>query len=51
MAIHDKDVQMTAVITDLLVSDPLLGRKLQRQWQGHAAVNTIHLLRLDKIAL
>ncbi|KAG1774948.1 hypothetical protein EV702DRAFT_938432, partial [Suillus placidus] len=39
MAIHDKDIQMTAVITNLLVSNPLLGRELQRQWQTCVAVN------------
>ncbi|KAG0706446.1 hypothetical protein DFH29DRAFT_872226 [Suillus ampliporus] len=50
-AIHDEGIQMTAVITDLLVSNPPLSRELQRQWQACAAVNAVHILQLDQLTL
>lgn len=50
-AIHDEGIQMTAVIADLLVSNPPLSRELQRKWQARAAVNAVHVLRLDQLAL
>ncbi|KAG1720870.1 hypothetical protein EDB19DRAFT_1898402 [Suillus lakei] len=30
--IHDEELQVAGIIHDLLISDPLLGRELKRQW-------------------
>ena len=50
-SIHDEEVKMTTVISELLVSNPSLGLELQRQWTARAAVNAVHALRLDQIEL
>jgi len=48
-AIHDEDIQVSAVIQNLLISDPPLACELQRQWRLRAAVNAVHCYRLDCI--
>ncbi|KAG2120042.1 hypothetical protein DEU56DRAFT_928749 [Suillus clintonianus] len=48
-AIHAEQVQTTAVIEDLRLSDPKLAEELQRQWCSRAAINAVHLHRLDRI--
>jgi hypothetical protein len=48
-AIHDEEQKTSKAIAALLISDPLLG--LEAQWLYHscAAVNAVHLHRVDKI--
>lgn len=48
-AIHDETVKTSLVIDDLLVSNPLLAAELKSQWCSRAAINAIHLYRLDQI--
>ncbi|KAG1773750.1 hypothetical protein EV702DRAFT_1200889 [Suillus placidus] len=48
-AIHAEQVQTTAVIEDLRLSDLKLAEELQRQWCSRAAINAVHLHRLDHI--
>ncbi|KAG1775791.1 hypothetical protein EV702DRAFT_1180201 [Suillus placidus] len=48
-AIHTEQVQTTAVIEDLWLSDLKLAEELQRQWCSRAAINAVHLHRLDRI--
>ncbi|KAG1775916.1 hypothetical protein EV702DRAFT_944194, partial [Suillus placidus] len=48
-AIHTEQVQTTAVIEDLRLSDLKLAEELQRQWCLRAAINAVHLHRLDRI--
>lgn len=48
-AIHDEELWTSAVIQELLISDPHLGRELQRQWRPRAAINAVHSYRLDCI--
>ncbi|KIK35339.1 hypothetical protein CY34DRAFT_26633 [Suillus luteus UH-Slu-Lm8-n1] len=48
-AIHAEELQTSAVIDDLLLSDPRLAAELQRQWHLHASVNAVHRYRLDRI--
>ncbi|KAG1765193.1 hypothetical protein EV702DRAFT_943802, partial [Suillus placidus] len=47
--IHSEQVQTTAVIEDLCLSDPKLADELQRRWHSRAAINAVHLYRLDHI--
>ncbi|KAG1843421.1 hypothetical protein C8R48DRAFT_540996, partial [Suillus tomentosus] len=48
-AIHTEEIQTTAVIQDLLISDPRLARELQHRWRSRAAINAVHSYRLDHI--
>ena len=48
-AIHDEEKQISITIADLCQTDPLLGRELQRLHRSRAAINIIHLRRLDHI--
>ncbi|KAG1717767.1 hypothetical protein EDD22DRAFT_727897, partial [Suillus occidentalis] len=48
-AIHDEEVKVNATIDTLLISDQPVRLELRRQWQKRAAVNAIHLYRLDQI--
>jgi len=48
-AIHAEEHQITAVIQNLLLSDPRLAGELQRQWRSRAAINAVHSYRLDRI--
>ncbi|KAG1900180.1 uncharacterized protein F5891DRAFT_1128625 [Suillus fuscotomentosus] len=48
-AIYDEELQATAVIRDLSGSDPLLASELKRQWRSRAAINAVHVYRLDQI--
>lgn len=50
-AIHDEEVKVNATIDSLLISDQPVGLELRRQWRKRAAVNAIHLYRLDQITL
>ncbi|KAG2140551.1 hypothetical protein DEU56DRAFT_870908 [Suillus clintonianus] len=45
-----KLLRASGIIHDLLISDPLLGRELKRQWCSRAAINAVHSYRLDQIA-
>jgi hypothetical protein len=49
-AIHDEDTHTTKVITDVLQRDHLLGLELQQLYCLRAAVNAVHLRRLDALA-
>lgn len=48
-AIHTEELQTTAVIEALLLSDPKLANELQRQWRSRVAINAVHSYRLDRI--
>jgi hypothetical protein len=48
-AIHDEELRTSAVIQELLISDPQLGCELRRQWHSCAAINAVHSYRLDRI--
>ncbi|KAG2339224.1 hypothetical protein BDR05DRAFT_892034, partial [Suillus weaverae] len=48
-AIHAEQVQTTAVIEDLWLSDLKLAEELQCQWCSPATINAVHLHRLDRI--
>lgn len=48
-AIHAEELQTSAVIDNLLLSDPRLAAELQRQWRLRAGVNAVHRYRLDRI--
>ncbi|KAG1896068.1 uncharacterized protein F5891DRAFT_897396, partial [Suillus fuscotomentosus] len=48
-AIHDETIDMSAVIDELLVANPLLAAELKRQWRSWAAINAVHTYRLDQI--
>jgi hypothetical protein len=50
-SIHDEEAKTTAIINELLVSDPLLSLELQRQWKLRSGVNAMHAFRLDQIEL
>lgn len=50
-SIHDEEAKTTAIINELLVSDPLLSLELQRQWKSRSGVNAVHAFRLDQIEL
>jgi hypothetical protein len=50
-SIHDEGVKTTAVINQLLESDPKVALELRQWWQGHAAVNAVHIFRLDQIEM
>jgi hypothetical protein len=50
-SIYDEEVKMTTVISELIISNPQLSLELQRQWKARAAVNAVHVLRLDRIEL
>ncbi|KAG2738887.1 hypothetical protein P692DRAFT_201842716 [Suillus brevipes Sb2] len=47
--IHFEQSQVTTVIEDLRRSDATLGDELQRRWRSRAAINAVHLHRLDRI--
>jgi hypothetical protein len=49
-AIHDEGLMVNATIDVLLASNQPVGLELQRQWQTRAAINAVHLFRLDQIA-
>ncbi|KAG0697996.1 hypothetical protein DFH29DRAFT_878298 [Suillus ampliporus] len=48
-AIHAEELQTSAIIDDLLLSDLRLAAELQCQWRLHAAVNAVHCYCLDRI--
>jgi hypothetical protein len=48
-AIHTEELQTTAVIEALLLSDTKLAGELQCQWRSCAAINAVHSYRLDRI--
>ncbi|KAH7904870.1 hypothetical protein BJ138DRAFT_985057, partial [Hygrophoropsis aurantiaca] len=48
-AIHDEEITVTRVIADLLSTNRALGLELQRHWQIRAAVNIVHIYKLDQI--
>ncbi|KAG2741541.1 hypothetical protein P692DRAFT_20880086 [Suillus brevipes Sb2] len=48
-AMHTEEIETTAVIQDLLISDQRLARELQHQWRSRAAINAVHSYRLDRI--
>jgi hypothetical protein len=48
-AIHDEERHMLTIIQKLQVSDPHLGRELQRQHHSRAAINAMHCYRLNRI--
>ncbi|KAG1797802.1 uncharacterized protein HD556DRAFT_1440763 [Suillus plorans] len=48
-AIRDKEFTVNAAIDSLLISNEPVRLELQRQWCRHAAVNAVHLCRLDRI--
>lgn len=50
-AIHDEELMVNATIDVLLALNQPVGLALQCQWQTHAAINTVHIFRLDQIAL
>ena len=48
-AIHDEEKKISITIADLCQTDPLLGCELQCLHRSRAAINIIHLHRLDYI--
>ncbi|KAG6372115.1 hypothetical protein JVT61DRAFT_8829 [Boletus reticuloceps] len=48
-AIHDEEKKNSSVTASLLETEPLLARELERLHRPRAAVNSIHLHRLDQI--
>ncbi|KAG1770560.1 hypothetical protein EV702DRAFT_977992, partial [Suillus placidus] len=48
-AIHDKELHISTVTRDLLVSNPQLGNELQCQWRPCMAIYAVHSFRLDRI--
>ncbi|KAG1787745.1 uncharacterized protein HD556DRAFT_1210796, partial [Suillus plorans] len=48
-AIHDEEIKTNATIDQLIVTNPPLAVELRRQWQARAAVNAVHLYRLNRI--
>jgi hypothetical protein len=48
-AIRDEELTVNATIDALLISNRPVGLELQRQWRGRAAINAVHLFRLDQI--
>ncbi|KAG2151063.1 uncharacterized protein EDB93DRAFT_1083631, partial [Suillus bovinus] len=48
-AIHDEKTKTIAMIDQLLITNSPLAVELRRRWQARAAVNAVHLYRLDRI--
>lgn len=48
-AMHTEEIQTSAVIQDLLISDQRLAQELQCQWCSRAAINAVHSYHLDRI--
>ena len=48
--IHDEDMHTMKVIQELNTTDPLLGLELQQLYCSRAAINAVHLQRLDNLA-
>lgn len=48
-AIHDEEFHVSAIIQDLLISNPQLGKELQCQCRARMAINAVHSSRLDRI--
>ncbi|KAG1726758.1 hypothetical protein EDB19DRAFT_1608782, partial [Suillus lakei] len=48
-AIHDEEFHVSAIIQDLLISNPQLGKELQCQCCVHMAINAVHSFCLDRI--
>ncbi|KAG1845224.1 hypothetical protein C8R48DRAFT_578779, partial [Suillus tomentosus] len=48
-SMHDEELRMSAVVQDILISDPQLARELQHQYRSRAAINAVHRYRLDRI--
>ncbi|KAG1864583.1 hypothetical protein C8R48DRAFT_552209, partial [Suillus tomentosus] len=49
-AIHDEELAVNTTIDTLLASNQPVGLELQRQWRRCAAINAVHIFRLDQIA-
>ncbi|KAG1856510.1 hypothetical protein C8R48DRAFT_570098, partial [Suillus tomentosus] len=50
IAIHNKELAVNATIDTLLASNQPVGLELQHQCPRHAAINAVHIFRLDQIA-
>ncbi|KAG2112650.1 uncharacterized protein F5147DRAFT_545172, partial [Suillus discolor] len=48
-SMHDEELRMSAIVQDILISDPQLARKLQHQYRSCAAINAVHHYQLDCI--
>ncbi|KAG1774225.1 hypothetical protein EV702DRAFT_1180815 [Suillus placidus] len=48
-AMHTEEIQTTAVIQDLLISDQTLAHELQHHWCSRAAINAVHTYRLNSV--
>ena len=50
-SIHDESIFMAKTIDELQQSNPLLAQELQCQYRSRAAVNAVHIKRLDRIEM